>query len=128
MNLLLDTSTFLWWITSDSKLSERAQSLIAGESNTLFVSAASGWEIATKFAIGKLPLPGSPSIYVPEQMQINGFVALPVEMSHSLHVHSLPLHHKDPFDRILIAQSQIESMPILTADPLIKQYGVPVLW
>jgi PIN domain nuclease of toxin-antitoxin system len=128
VRLLLDTSAFLWWITNDPKLSATAAALIADTGNTIYLSAATGWEIATKFAIGKLPLPDGPDRYVAHHMQVNGVTELPVLLAHTLHVHTLPFHHKDPFDRILVAQSQVESIPILTADPLIAQYAVTVLW
>jgi PIN domain nuclease of toxin-antitoxin system len=128
MRVLLDTSAFLWWITSDKRLSAVARASISDDQNEIFLSAASGWEIATKYAIGKLPLPDVPTTYVPHHIQVNGFTVLQIGLAHALHVYTLPFRHKDPFDRILVAQCQIESMPIVTADPVIAQYGVSVLW
>ena len=93
----------------------------------LLLSAASSWEIAIKYRLGKLPLPSPPGEYVPSRMRSSGVAGLPVEHAHSLHTASLPLHHRDPFDRLLIAQAQLESIPILTADPVFGDYEVEVL-
>lgn len=98
------------------------------EENTLFVSAASAWEIAIKAQLGKPTLANDPQTFVPSQLALNGFVELPVRMRHALRVHSLPLHHRDPFDRLLVAQSQVEGVPLVTADSWITQYSVDVIW
>jgi PIN domain nuclease of toxin-antitoxin system len=128
MIVLLDTHAFLWWAADDPNLSPLARSIIKDKGNQLYLSAASGWEIAIKSSTGKLALPDPPAVYVQSRMAANRVVELPVSMTHALQVHALPYHHKDPFDRLLVAQSQVESMPILTADPLIAQYAVTVLW
>lgn len=128
MKALLDTHAFLWWITDNPLLSSGARAVIESPDNAIFFSAASGWEIATKVGIGKLPLPGPPNIFIPQQLNLNNITALSIEMQHALHVHTLPMHHRDPFDRILIAQSQLENMPIITSDPLIVQYNVKTIW
>jgi len=128
MNILLDTHTFLWWIDNHPRLSPRARELISDSSNTLFLSAASGWEISIKSKLGKLTLSGDLEHFMAEQLATNAIRSLPIEMSHTLHVYTLPAHHRDPFDRILIAQSQMEDMPILTTDPRIAQYPVQTLW
>ena len=94
----------------------------------LFFSAASGWEIAIKSQIGKLRLPENLDQFITEQLYRNNFTVLPIQLSHTLHVHALPLLHRDPFDRILVAQSSVEEMPILTIDPQIAQYNVQTLW
>jgi PIN domain nuclease of toxin-antitoxin system len=125
---LLDTHAFLWWVTNDARLSSTARNIIAGLDKEIFVSAVSGLEIAIKAQIGKLPLPAQPAEFVVEQLRLNGFKELPVQLRHTLHVHALPLHHRDPFDRILIAQSQIEGLPILTADAAFGRYEITVLW
>ena len=128
MRLLLDTHTFLWWIGDDPQLSETARQLIGNADNTLYLSAASGWEIAIKVRLGKLKLPSEVQGYVSAQIALNGIQVLPIEMTHALHVSTLPDYHRDPFDRILVAQSQVEQLPILTIDPLIAQYAVSTLW
>ena len=128
MRVLLDTHTFLWWITDDSQLSTTARQVMENTDNTLYLSAASGWEIAIKARLGKLRLPDDVRGYVSEQISINAIQVLPIEMSHALQVYTLPDHHRDPFDRILVAQSLVEQLPILTIDPLIAQYPVGTVW
>jgi PIN domain nuclease of toxin-antitoxin system len=128
MKYLLDTHTFLWWITDDDSLSNRAREIIRDGRNELFLSAASGWEIAIKAGIGRLDLQGEPEKLIPEQMLLNEIQGLPVQMSHALHVHALPEHHRDPFDRMLVAQCQLEEMPIITSDPQIAEYEIEVVW
>ncbi len=128
MQLLLDTHTFLWWIDDDPRLSVTARSLIANSHNDLLLSAASGWEMAIKVRLGKLRLPDDASVYIAEQMLENNIRSLAIEMSHALHTPALPLHHRDPFDRLLVAQCQLESLDIVTADPLISQYDVNAIW
>ncbi len=128
MTLLLDTQAFLWWITDSPKLSDPARAALKDEGNEILFSAASAWEIATKVSIGKLPLPASPSEYVPLQMQLNGIQPLSITPAHALHLHSLPWHHRDPFDRMLVAQAQLEAIPIITVDPMIHRYDVQIVW
>jgi PIN domain nuclease of toxin-antitoxin system len=128
MRLLLDTHAFLWWITDDQKLSYRAREVINNGLNELFLSAASGWEIAIKARIGRLQLPERPEIFLSQQLAANSIRSLPIEMSHALGIFTLPDIHRDPFDRMIIAQSQIEGLTILTCDPLIRKYDVKVLW
>ena len=128
MNLLLDTHVFLWWIADDTRLSPRARDIIGDGQNALFLSAASGWEIAIKARLGKLTLPTPVVSFVPTQMAKNGIQALPVLLSHALHESTLPSRHRDPFDRMIVAQSQMERLPVLTGDPLIAQYAVETLW
>lgn len=128
MRALLDTHAFLWWISADSRISARAAAVIEDGSNTLFLSTASAWEIVIKAQMGRLPLPGSPVHYVPEQMALNGIDPLPVALTHALALYELPPLHRDPFDRLLVAQAQSEHLPILTADELIHQYDVEVVW
>jgi PIN domain nuclease of toxin-antitoxin system len=128
MRYLLDTHTFLWWITDSESLSDHAREIIRDGSNELFLSAASGWEIAIKAGIGRLDLQEDPEKLIPEQMLLNKIQGLPVQMSHALHVHALPKHHRDPFDRLLVAQCQLEEMPIITSYPQIAAYEVDVIW
>jgi len=122
--LLLDTHAFLWWISDDPRLSSRASAIIKDGNNKLFLSAASGWEIAIKVRLGRLTLPEPLETFVPEQMALNAIEGLPIQMSHALHVYTLPDHHRDPFDRMLVAQAQLENLPILSADPQISLYAV----
>ena len=128
MKALLDTHAFLWWITDDPRLSSRVRELTGDSTNTLFLSAASGWEIAIKAQLGKLQLPDNLERYIADQLSLNGFESLPIQLRHALHVYTLPDLHRDPFDRILVAQSQLEQLPILTVDPQIARYAVDVIW
>lgn len=128
MKALLDTQVFLWWISDDPRLSSRASAIITDGENRLFLSAASGWEIAIKVRLGRLTLPEPLETFVPEQMALNAIEGLPIQMSHALHVYTLPDHHRDPFDRLLIAQAQLENLPILSADPQISLYAVETVW
>lgn len=128
MRLLFDTHSFLWWITDNSRLSSMVRATISDRNNELFFSAASAWEIATKAQLGKLLLPKKPEQFISEQLLINSIESLPIHISHAVRVYDLPIHHKDPFDRILVAQSQLENLSIMTLDPLISQYDVNVIW
>ena len=126
MRLLLDTHTFLWFVTNDPQLSENALEAVAEPANEVLLSPASYWEIAIKVGLGKLSLPMPPGDYVPDRLLSSGVVGLPIEHGHALHVASLPYHHRDPFDRLLIAQAQIEQLTILTADRQLAQYDVQI--
>ncbi len=128
MKALLDTHTFLWWITDKPQLSHLAREIITDADNELFLSAASGWEMVIKARLGKLQLPDNADSFISEQLALNAIVSLPVQMSHALHVYALPNHHRDPFDRMLVAQAQMERLPILTADPQIGRYAVETIW
>jgi PIN domain nuclease of toxin-antitoxin system len=102
--------------------------MISDGANELFLSTASSWEIAIKTRLGKLRLPENLEQFVTEQLVVNNITGLPIQLYHSLAIYRLPLLHRDPFDRMLVVQSQIEEMLILTADPLILQYGARTLW
>ena len=128
MKFLLDTHAFLWWVTNADELSYTVREIITDTDNTILFSVASAWEIVIKFRTGKLSLPEKPEIYIPSRIAANQFQGLPIEINHVLQVANLPDYHKDPFDRILIAQSQIEKVPILTKDNLIIQYQVMTIW
>jgi PIN domain nuclease of toxin-antitoxin system len=128
MKVLLDTHTFLWWITDNPKLSSHVSKIIGDGRNELFLSAASGWEIAIKAKLGRIKIPDKPEQFVSEQMVANAIQGLPIQISHALHIYNLPYHHRDPFDRMLVAQAQLEGLPILTDDPQISQYPVKVIW
>lgn len=128
MRVILDTHAFLWWIADDPQLSTKARDIIANADNEVFLSAASGWEIAIKARLGRLVLPDRPDRFIPDQLARNRIESLPVEMSHALRVGNLPEIHRDPFDRIIIAQAMIEKMSILTKDKEIPKYKVKVVW
>ncbi len=128
MRALLDTHAFLWWILDTPKLPPQVRGIISDGDNELFFSAASCWEIAIKAQLGRIKLPAKPDIFISEQLSINAVQALPIQISHALHVFNLPLLHSDPFDRMIIAQAQMEDLPILTSDPLIAKYKVKVIW
>ena len=128
MRILLDTHTFLWWVADDPKLSVNAKAIIANSDNDVYFSVVSAWEIIIKVGTGKLTLSEPPETYIPSRVASNHFEILPVQMSHILRVNSLPNFHKDPFDRLLIAQSIEENLSIVTIDNLIIQYPVKSIW
>ena len=128
MRLLIDTQCWLWSLSEPERLNVEARRVIAGSQNAVLLSAASSWEIAIKVGLRKLKLPEPPSRYVPARLAEQGMSALPVEHVHALRVAELPPHHHDPFDRLLVAQAQIERMTLLTADPQIVVYDVDTLW
>ncbi|MGH2728219.1 MAG: type II toxin-antitoxin system VapC family toxin [Actinomycetota bacterium] len=127
MRVLLDTQVWLWLQASPDRLGPEASKIVRDTANSLLLSAASSWEIAIKYALGKLRLPEEPAAYVPERMRRNGVDGLAVDHAHALHVASLPPHHRDPFDRLLIAQARLEGLVILTADPGFGLYDVELL-
>jgi PIN domain nuclease of toxin-antitoxin system len=127
MKMLLDTHTFLWAIAEEGKLSRRAQQIYTG-SNDLWLSVASVWEILIKVQAGKLPLPEPAGPYLVKKLAKDRIEVLPITLNHVLKTESLPLHHRDPFDRMLIAQSIEEGWPIITADPQFARYPVNVIW
>ncbi|HKS53099.1 MAG TPA: type II toxin-antitoxin system VapC family toxin [Pseudonocardiaceae bacterium] len=107
---------------------DRALVLIGDSAHELLLSAASSWEMAIKYGLGKLLLPLPPAQYVPDRMRRSGVVTLPVSHTHVLRVADLPVHHRDPFGRMLVAQAQCDSLTLLTADPLLRRYDVPIEW
>ena len=128
MRVLLDTHTFLWWITADHRLSQRSIELISDGNNELLFSTASGWEIAIKAGLGRLDIPDPLDRFVSEHLFRNHIGVLPVQLSHALHVYTLPQLHRDPFDRLLVAQAQVERLPLLSSDRRLAEYDVDVLW
>ncbi len=128
MRLLIDTECWLWSLTDFLRLNVKARSIIANRHNTIYLSSASSWEISIKCALGRLTLPEPPGKYIPSRMSAQDIRALPIEHVHALQVFSLPLHHRDPFDRILIAQAQVESLAVLTTDRAFKAYDVELIW
>lgn len=121
--LLLDTHALLWWLTTPERLNEQTHEAISDLNNDVFVSAVSGWEIALKSNLGKLSAPDNLQAKVLE----SGFTLLNVTFSHGVQAGSLPLHHRDPFDRLLIAQAQTEGLLLVTRDARIRQYGLQTM-
>jgi PIN domain nuclease of toxin-antitoxin system len=128
MRAILDTHVILWWVTNNPQLSQAVRDIIADSENTLYLSVASSWEIIIKFKTGKLPLPELPTQFIQSCLRVNRFENMAIDLPHVLQINTLPDHHKDPFDRILIAQAQVENIPILTVDRLIVQYPVQTIW
>ena len=128
MLALLDTHALLWWLSDDPGLSAAARKTIAETRNTLFVSAASAWEIATKVRLGKLPTAGDLASNFTDQVEREGFHLMVISAAHGIRAGLLPGPHKDPFDRMLIAQSQAENLPIISNESVFEAYGVRRLW
>jgi PIN domain nuclease of toxin-antitoxin system len=127
MKALLDTHTFLWAISDDGRLSRRAQHTFTGP-NDLWLSVASIWEILIKAKAGKLRLPEPLGPYLIKKLGENRIEVLPIKLDHVLRIETLVVHHRDPFDRILIAQSIEEKLPLVTADPIFERYPVDLIW
>jgi len=128
MNLLLDTSTFLWIIAGAPELSPRARDLFQAADNEIYLSAASAWEIAAKHQLGRLLLPDSPDRFVAQMREAHGIASLPIDEESALHVSRLPALHDDPVDRMLVSQAIVHGLTILTPDPLITQYPGRTTW
>ncbi|HYH79180.1 MAG TPA: type II toxin-antitoxin system VapC family toxin [Longimicrobium sp.] len=128
MRLLLDTHVFLWFIIADPKLSARAEQAIRHDENTALLSIASVWEIAIKVKQGRLAIPQPLDVFIPHQLQANKIGLLPVELQHTYEIARLPLHHRDPFDRLLIAQAMTEDIPVVSTDSAFDAYPVQRLW
>jgi PIN domain nuclease of toxin-antitoxin system len=126
MKVLLDTHTFLWALSDPVRLSTRARETIAASER--FWSQASIWEVLIKVQSGKLPMPLPAGNYLMSKMSANGMSVLPIGLDHVLRVEELPMHHRDPFDRMLIAQCVEEDWPIVTSDPVFKKYPIRVIW
>ena len=123
MELLLDARALLWWLADDPRLGRHARAEIAKHSNSIYVSAAAAWEIATKRAIGKLEAPGRIAAWIDEE----GFLELPISVAHAVRSVELPAHHRDPFDRLMIAQAQLEDLTLVARDDRIDAYDVSIL-
>jgi PIN domain nuclease of toxin-antitoxin system len=128
LNLLLDTQAFLWWIAGDIALSTPARSAIGDDGNTIHVSAASAWEIATKFRIGKLPGVAPIAADLAAVLDAQGFIPLPISFLHGQTAGTLPGPLKDPFDRMLIAQAMLDGMVLVSNEQGFGAYGVRLLW
>jgi PIN domain nuclease of toxin-antitoxin system len=128
MRILLDTHAVLWWNVDDDRLSDAARDVIRDGGNEVVVSAASVWEIAIKSAKGRLDLPTPVDRYIDDRLRRNRWSPLAIDHRHVIRAASLPGYHRDPFDRALIAQAQIEGLPILTTDAAITRYDVETIW
>ena len=128
MRVLLDAHAFLWWVLEMPELSRTCRDIVGDGDNDIIVSAASAYEIAYKAEQGRLQLPEPADAYVRGRLAANGFGSLGIELAHALRAATLPRIHGDPFDRILVAQAQIEGLPILTVDPAITRYDVETIW
>ena len=126
MKALIDTHVFLWGLQHEERLSRRIRTLLPKAE--VWISVASFWEIITKVQVGKLTLPSPVGDYLSAKLKANGVLVLPVTLDHVKRVERLPMHHRDPFDRILIAQSLEEKLPLVTSDPLFARYAVHVIW
>ena len=124
MRLILDTQIFLWMFLNQRKISSKLWSWLRNSENQLYFSAASAWEIAIKVRIGKMKLPNNPALYVPRRARESNILSLPISEEHALAVAELPMQHSDPFDRMLVAQAQLESLTLVTSDPIFKRYDV----
>ena len=128
MQLLLDTHTLLWWVNDADELSAKARKVIANSDNNCFLSVASCWEMAIKCSIGKLTLAQPVGQFIPDQLFRNGIRLLPIDFRHVAKVATLPFHHRDPFDRLLVAQAATEQMTLVTADATLARYDIECLW
>ena len=129
MRILLDTHAFLWWASErGARLSERARDLLSDGATDVALSIVSVWEIAIKVGGGRMALPDVVEQYIPDRLRRHGFELMSIDLAHALRAGSLPAIHRDPFDRMLAAQAQIEGLPILTTDPAISRYDVETIW
>jgi PIN domain nuclease of toxin-antitoxin system len=128
MRVLLDTHAFLWWVLDEPRLSEACRAVIGDVANDVMLSAVSGYEVAFKASRGRLTLPSDPMPYIEERLAATGFEPLSIGLAHAIRAGALPPIHGDPFDRMLIAQAQVEGIPLLTADPAITRYDVETIW
>ena len=127
MRFLLDTRCWLWLQVEPERLSPSLLETLADRSAALYLSAASAWEIGIKHALGRLPLPEPPAVYIPERMRRSGVRELPISHAHAVAAAALPSHHKDPFDRMLVAQSRAEDLTLVTADGVLECYDLRMI-
>jgi PIN domain nuclease of toxin-antitoxin system len=125
---LLDTHAFLWWVNDNSELTKKARSTISNGANECYLSVASCWEMAIKSSLGRLKLARPLEYFISEQLEVNNFKLLNIELRHTAKLEKLPFHHRDPFDRLLIAQALTEKMTLVAADAAFSDYGVKLLW
>ena len=128
LRMLLDTHAFLWWVGGEKPLPRKAAKLISDEGNIIFVSHATVWEMAIKTAIGKLTLPEAAGTFVQKQCKLNRFQLLPISLDAISMIETLPPHHNDPFDRLLVTQCLDMKIPIISADAILTKYRVTRIW
>jgi len=128
VKVLLDTCAFLWLVTDDPKLSPLAKDIFLNSANELLLSAVTGFEITVKYSLGKLHLTEAPKEFISNRIQANSLTELPISMNHTYVLHNLPLHHKDPFDRLLVAQALVNQIPLLSPDEQLSIYDIKRLW
>ncbi len=128
MRFLLDTHCWLWLQMAPERISGSTMDLLGDPDNEIYLSAASAWEIAIKNSLGKLPLPLPPDQYVTTRLEMSGTISLPISHQHALRVADLPFHHHDPFDRLLVAQAQLEEFALVTADRHLAAYELDLVW
>jgi PIN domain nuclease of toxin-antitoxin system len=128
VKILLDTCAFLWLVTDDPKLSGLAKDIFLDSNNELFLSAVTGFEITVKYSLGKLHLTEPPKEFISNRMKANALTELPISLNHTLALQDLPWHHKDPFDRLLVAQAMVAQIPLLSSDEQLSAYSIKRLW
>jgi PIN domain nuclease of toxin-antitoxin system len=128
MDILIDTHTFLWFIEDNYKLSKNAKEIIENENNRKFLSVASAWELGIKYSIGKIQLEQNFNDFIDEQLAVNNINLLPIKLTHIKIVAELSLYHKDPFDRLMIAQAIAENLPIISIDNIFDSYPIKKIW
>lgn len=128
MRALLDTNSFLWFISGNEKLSDSAKVFITNFNNELILSTASLWEIAIKVSIGKLELLQPYDKLIPQQLEENDIVVMPITLTHLTKLIVLPFHHRDPFDRLIIAQALMEEIPVVSSDAIFSEYPINLIW
>ena len=127
MKVLLDTHVWLWSVVSPERITAEVREVLENPDNALILSVASSWEIAIKYRLGKLSLPEPPAVFIQPRLTRDGIDTLPIEHRHACRVAQLPDHHRDPFDRLLVAVAQLESLTLVTTDPALEHYDVPLL-
>jgi PIN domain nuclease of toxin-antitoxin system len=128
VRILLDTHCWLWYLLAPQRLNPAATEVLREQQNEVYFSAASAWEIVVKFGTGKLSLPAPPTEYIPSRLAELNHQSLPILQNHVLRIEQLPPHHRDPFDRVLVAQAQEEELQLMTADRVLRAYEVPIFW
>lgn len=128
MNVLLDTHAFLWFTGADKRLSATARSTIEDPENSCLLSMASAWELSIKASQGKITFDEPFESFLPEQLRLNGFDFFNITWQHVAQVHSLPFHHRDPFDRLIVSQALVDELPVITRDGSFTAYGVETIW
>jgi PIN domain nuclease of toxin-antitoxin system len=128
VRILLDTHALIWWLAGDRRLSTRARRALADEANEIFVSAASAWEVTTKHRLGKLPDAGPLAVDFAREVRAQGFTPLPISLAHGQVAGSLPGEHRDPFDRMLVAQAREDKLALVSIETLFDDFGITRIW